>query len=266
MAEFPSIGGWLHTFSRAGVDFLYPPCCPLCNADLTTQDLRTGGVCPDCWAGLVRSRGTPCFRCGAPIGPNLDPALGCLYCHDEHFVFDRVFCLGVYENELRSACLRAKQTGAEPLASALGSGLAEHHREALAAIPIDVVVGIPQHWRLRWRRPHHAAETLAAALARRLKLRLSRSILKKVRATRFQAELNLTERRKNLKNAFDIGRSVFGRSFVGRSRVIAGATVLLVDDILTTGTTVNEASRVLKKAGASRVIVAVLARGLGHKP
>lgn len=256
MANFPHLGAWFHTLAKAGAGFLYPPACPLCCRGVS-EDLGaiTGGFCLPCWEALVHSRGAACLRCGATIGPNLDPAAGCSYCIQEHFAFDRVFCIGIYEDALRAACLRAKQNGAEPLAACLATSLWRKHEESLRQTPIDIVVGIPQHWLLRWVRPHHTADTLAAVLARRLQLPLGGHILKKVRWTRFQVHLGLTERRVNLKRAFA----------VTRPREIAGATVLLVDDILTTGTTANEAAKVLKKAGAARVVVAVLARGLGRR-
>lgn len=256
MSTFAHLSTWLRTFAKAGAGFLYPPVCPLCSHDVSEELAAiTGGFCQACWDALVHSRGAACLRCGATIGPNLDPAAGCSYCNQENFAFDRVFCIGVYEDALRAACLRAKQNGAESLAATLATSLWLKHAAALRQTPIDVVVGIPQHWLLRWVRPHHTADTLAAVLARRLQLPLGTHILKKVRFTRFQMHLGLTERRTNLKRAFA----------VARPRAIAGATVLLVDDILTTGTTANEAAKVLKKAGAARVVVAVLARGLGRR-
>ena len=123
----------------------------------------------------------------------------------------------------------------------------------MKTIGIDVVAAIPRFWLQRLVRRHNAAETLASALAGRLGVRFRRSALVKTRKTPDQTELPPTRRRKNLRGAFK----------VYLPRAVAGRTVLLVDDVLTTGTTANEASKVMRRAGAKRVLVAVLARGIG---
>ena len=114
---------------------------------------------------------------------------------------------------------------------------------------------VPQHWSRRlFGQGHHAAETIAATLARLLKADHVPSILKKIRRTPDQATLPATRRRTNLRGAFRT------RAAVG----LTGATVLLVDDILTTGSTANESAKALLAGGAGRVVVAVVARSLVH--
>jgi ComF family protein len=165
-----------------------------------------------------------------------------------------VIRLGVYEDSLRWACLRAKEPNGQILTAAAANLLWERQRNAFEQAQIDAVVPIPHHWTRRIRQSHSPSLTLAQVLARRLQVDFGAPILFKVRKTPLQSHLTATKRRANLRDAF----GVRGAS------VISGRSVLLADDVLTTGTTANEAAKVLRKAGAERVVVAVLARGLGQ--
>jgi competence protein ComFC len=248
---------WVRSFARGAADFVYPPACRLCTADLSESaaDSQLSPFCGTCRKELLMTRGPACIRCGAAIGPYLDPNVPCSMCRAERFAFERVIRLGVYDEALRTACLRCKDRHAEPLAAGLAELLWECESEALRESKIDVVIPVPQHWIKRFYHPHHAAETLAAVWASRLQVPLATHILKKSRWTRPQARLSPTDRRANLRNAFG------AESSAG----LAGAAVLLADDVMTTGSTAHETSKVLTQAGAARVIVAVVARGLGRR-
>jgi ComF family protein len=161
-----------------------------------------------------------------------------------------VIRLGLYDDTLRTACIRAKASHQFPLAAALANLMWLHERDDLDAEQIDVVLPVPRHWTKQLLRPHHAAETIARVLAWRLSKPPARGLLRKIKWTPDQSELSAADRKVNLKDAFAV-RSRF--------RSLADKTVLLVDDILTTGTTANECSRVLLSAGAAKVIVAVIA-------
>jgi ComF family protein len=196
-----------------------------------------------------------------PSGPFADFEAGCPACRRRRFRFDAVVALGTYEEPLRSLCLRLKHENAAWLAPRLGALLAESRlgpeRGAPDGfeIPEDAwVVPIPLHWRKCWRRRYNQAEGIARGIADRLGLRVHRS-LRRVVATRQLAGSGMgpTERAELMKGAFR----------ARRAPGLKGRVVLLVDDILTTGATSGEAARVLKSAGASRVMCAVLARAEG---
>jgi predicted amidophosphoribosyltransferase len=251
--RFPN---WLKAFVRGAADFVYPPACRLCSADV--PEAPPGALrafCEACRSNLLVTRGPACVHCGASIGPYLDPQVPCSLCRDERFAFERVFRLGVYDDSLRLACLRAKATGAEPLAAGLGELLWECESEGLASLGIDVVVPVPHHWLRRFYRSHNTAETLAGVWAARLNVPLATHILRKGRWTRSQARLPPYERRRNLRDVFRVSPAAG----------LVGATVLLADDVMTTGTTAHETAKVLVQAGAARVVVAVIARGLGRR-
>jgi len=248
---------WVRSLTRGAADFVYPPLCRLCAAELPEAAgvAPSGPFCEECRKELLINRGPACIRCGASIGPYLDPHVPCSLCRDERFAFERVIRLNVYDGALRTACLRSKERGAEPLAAGLGQLLWECESAALQSAKADVVVAVPRHWFRRFYRPHHAAETLASVWAARLQLPLGTHILRKRRWTRPQARLSPTERRGNLRNAFQ------AVSAAG----LSGAVVLLADDVMTTGTTAHETARVLTQAGALRVVLAVVARGMGRR-
>lgn len=235
---------------RAAIDFVYPPVCPLCFAE---RSAGISPICGQCEAELVPDEGPRCQRCAAPVGPHLDTSGGCVYCRRDRLAFQRAICLGVYGGLLRSACLQAKQSSGREAAAGLAELLWKRERESLQSIGADCVVAVPHHWTDRLRGRHNAAETIGLVLARRLLVPYAGSILRKTRRTPPQTSLLPSQRRKNLRQAF--------RS---RGRFPAGVTVLLVDDVLTTGTTAHEAARQLIAAGVERVVVAALARGLGR--
>jgi predicted amidophosphoribosyltransferase len=230
----------------------------LCTHELPEREpnaVPTAPFCDSCRTELLETRGPACVKCGASIGPYLDPNLPCSFCRNDNFAFERVYRLGVYDTALRSACVRAKSGASEPLAAGLAELLWECEREGLEQAKIDVVVPVPHHWLKRFYSPHNAAETLGSVWAGRLKVPQATHILRKCRWTRPQARLLPYERRQNLRNAF--------QAFSAEG--LHGAAVLLADDVMTTGTTAHEITRVLLQAGAARVVVAVVARGLGRR-
>jgi predicted amidophosphoribosyltransferase len=241
---------------RAGLDFVYPPACALCAAPLhaVSDGVVDRRLCPGCRTELTPAILNRCARCSAPVGPYLDTSQGCVHCRSDRFAFQRVVSLGVYEGALRTACLMAKAHGGAPLATGLAELLWLQGEVDLRALGADVVVPVPHHWTSRIRHGHFPPVTIGRALARRLKARWHAHILAKVRRTSSQVSLPVTDRRNNLRGAFRV---------VGGSR-LNGMTVLLVDDVLTTGTTAHRAATELNKAGASRVLVAVVARAIVH--
>lgn len=251
------VGLGLRSLWRHGLQFLYPPACVFCQVDLDDSDHcwnRAAPLCDECHATLTPEETPICLRCGAPVGPHLDSTNGCIRCKRDRFAFERVIRLGVYEDKLRQACLQAQQFSGEPLLAALTALLWDLRDDSLQQANFDLVVSVPQFCLNRLWRTHNPSGVIADELARRLQVPHRRRLLYKTRMTPPQTGLPPADRRKNLRNAFAV------RS----PRQVRDRSVLLVDDILTTGSTAHQLARVLKKAGARRIWVAVLARGLGH--
>jgi len=190
------------------------------------------------------------MRCGCMLPAESND---CPRCPETPFAFEGVVRLGSYEGALRSAVLRMKHAQQRPLSLALGALLADARHDELTALNVDVVVPVPMHWvRSRWR-GINSPEVLAERLARRLKVPMNSKLLVRRRRTLPQASLSVPRRKANVRGAFAVRPHADW----------AGARVLLVDDIMTTGATVNEASKTLRRAGVAAVVVAVLARAEG---
>ena len=230
------------------LELLFPRVCWGCSASLPGEP---AAFCTGCRAALTRDPHATCPRCAATVGPHVNTADGCLKCRAEHFAFDAVCRLGPYDDPLRETLLRLKNQAGEGLAEVLGDLFAEHAADALRELGAEVVVPVPLHWLRRWQRGYNQSEAVAYALADRLRLPcLPRCLCRRQHTPMQHHQSSPTARRLNVKDAF---RAAPGTAFRDR-------TVLLVDDVMTTGSTTHEAARVLKAAGAARVVVAVLAR------
>jgi ComF family protein len=234
------------------VDFVLPPACTFCTRDLQHDFEATVdriSLCGKCRRKFTSDERSACLKCGMPVGPYVDTSQGCPECSRRHFRFDQVIRLGVYDDALRTACIRGKSRGAEALAASLALMLLKERRSLFAEFAPDIIVPIPQHWLHWFTRPHHQALTMAEVLAEDLEVPCDNRIVRKSRLTVDQSNLPRSKRLTNLHQAYRIRRH----------HNLAGKRVLIVDDILTTGTTSNEVAKVLRKAGVTSVAVAVIA-------
>jgi ComF family protein len=247
----PALRKTVGEFCRAGLDFVYPPACLLCGCDIPFR--REHQFCASCQRNLAPVILDACQRCGAPVGPYLETSLGCIHCRTTPFHFDGLVQLGVYQNLLRRACLTIKKPGKEPLTQALAELLWSREMARLEQAKVERVLCVPRHWTRRLAAHHNPSETLARWFAGRLGVPFYVHQVRKSRRTPKQASLPPSRRRTNLREAFGLRHSPS----------LANRNILLVDDVLTTGTTANRICRLLRKAGANSITVAVIARGLG---
>ena len=238
--------------ARAAVNLLYPPSCSACGAEAT---LAPDGapVCESCRSAMVDAS-PACPACGMPLPMVTGQSLGCPACRRQKQRFDAVVRLGRYESLLRETVLRTKHRAEEPLTVACAKLLIEERRSDLAALQPDRLVPIPMHWTRRLIRGVNGPEVLARQLSKQLGMPASPHGLRRTRQTRPQAQLTPWQRQQNVRGAFRASPRV----------TWSGVRVLLIDDILTTGATANEAAATLRRAGASFVGVAVLARAIEH--
>ncbi|SFI27138.1 ComF family protein [Planctomicrobium piriforme] len=244
---------WTGRLCRDAMDFLYPIGCLWCGQQLSRADGSAGDLCTKCRITIAPHLGNCCQRCSAAVGPYIKTDEGCVHCQRDRLHFERAISLGSYEGELRRACLRCKQPGQRPLTTALTMELCQREQNLLKDWQIDLVVPVPHHWTDRVRIADHAADAVSDQISRFLMVPVDRHILAKQKRTPKQHELTATQRRNNLRGAFQVNRSAR----------LSGVRVLLTDDVLTTATTANRATRMLLDAGASSVHVAVLARSTG---
>lgn len=247
----------------AALRLLFPPRCACCDAELAdgaplpgSREVPAGWrLCGPCEAAMVPAEWTACPRCAAPRPPQALNRAQCAACQGNRnkLRFDAAVALGNYAGPLREAVLRMKRYSGEPLAAAVGGLLWKHRAAELRAFGPDLVVPVPIHWRRRFQRASNSPEVVADVLGRGLDVPVERLLLR-WRATLPQAALPPGKRFENVRGAFRLRR---------KPRPINGASILLVDDILTTGATCSEAAGVLKRAGAARVMAVVIARASG---
>jgi ComF family protein len=231
------------------IHLLYPGICPVCARPLPPDGPP---LCDTCRSALTHEPHHTCPRCAGTVGPFAALDVGCTHCRDVSFHFERVLRLGPYEGLLQEVILRLKHVSHDGLAETLGALWAEHAGAELRGAGATVLIPVPLHFRRLWQRGYNQSAALAHGLAARLRLPCRPRWLRRIRHTPKQTEQTPAARRENVKGAF---RAVRG--------ALAGQTVLLVDDVMTTGSTVSEAARALRDAGARRVVVAVLARAHG---
>jgi ComF family protein len=226
-------------------NLLFPDECRICVAPLA--NLSRIPICPAC---LAKPRPFiaehACRVCFSPLAYLPGEHDLCSLCRRNHISFDAVYSYGSYEGTLRELIRLFKYAKIETLAWPFGKLMVQ-------AIPpdqlCDMVIPMPMHWYRLWQRGFNQAELLSRPIARRYGLTVSHN-LRRVRLGKTQAGLGATARRQNLRQAFQ----------VKRSSEVRDKRILLIDDVLTTGSTLAAAAAVLKTAGAKHVTALTLAR------
>jgi len=241
-----TLGAAVRALPGIALDALLPPRCLVCGQGVD----RPGSLCGACWRGLTFLAPPLCAACGFPFDYDLGADTLCGACHQEPPAYDRARAVLRYDAVSRGLLLGFKHGDRTEGAPAFGEWLARAGAELISEC--DVVVPVPLHrWRLFARRYNQSA-LLAHALGRASGLPVLPDSLRRVRNTASQGRLSAAARRRNVAGAFRVAP--------GAAERLGGRRVLLVDDVLTTGATVEACARTLKRAGAAGVDVLTLAR------
>jgi ComF family protein len=231
---------------RAAIDLIYPPGCIACQA--ATGEPR--GLCAACWSGIRFIERPFCERLGTPFQVDLGQPLLSPAAMADPPVFERARAVAEYDGTASLLVHRLKYNDRLELARSLGAMMVRAGAELLGTA--DVIVPVPLHrWRL-WRRRFNQAMALAKVVAVEGGVPCDPSLLARVKHTRRQVGLTKAQRQENLQGAFRVPPDARAR--------LKGKRVLLVDDVLTTGSTANAAARALLRGGAVAVDILAFAR------
>jgi ComF family protein len=232
----------------------YPEECRLCRSPVESWD--DGVACAQCWDDPTLTRiltGSVCAKCGAPVGPTTAayPAGGsgrfCGVCYSAPFTSARA--CGVYSGAFEVSILSLKTTPhiCPRLRGIIRRTFSEHHQVLYS----DVVIPVPLHRLREKQRGFNQAAIIARLISREYGLRFDNGTLSRIKPTeRHRAGMDASDRAQSVERAF----------VTARPELIKGASVLLVDDVYTTGSTMSAATKCLLDAGAQQVKVLTIAR------
>jgi ComF family protein len=227
------------------VDLLFPPLCVSCREPLGGGH----GFCAACWGGIAFLDGPMCDCCGLPF--EFDPGAGtrCAACLARPPAFDRARAIFAYDEKSRGPILALKHADRLDLVPGFAHWLERTGATLLEAS--EMIVPVPLHRARLWQRRYNQAAELARALGRRVSKPVALQALARSRPTESQGAMaSAAGRRRNVQGAFKVPEP-------GR---VKDRSILLVDDVLTTGATVEACAQALKRAGASQVHILALAR------
>lgn len=234
--------------TAAAGELIFPRVCVGCGGN---SDRPAGHLCWECFRLLPLLNDSCCERCGRPVETAETHAFLCGACRDHLPAFDRARVAGKFQGSLRRLAHAFKYSRALWLTDDLAELVAGCVLAQFEPAAVDVVVPIPL-FRTRARsRGYNQAALLGAEVARRLDRPFRPRALMRVRDTGTQTRLSAVARRLNVRDAFVAREAGW----------VVGRTVLLVDDVMTTGATLSEAARALKAGGAWRVWAVAAARG-----
>ena len=231
------------------IDLILPASCSYCRSPV--RDSGIPRFCKECWSDFSPLQGPVCPSCGKPFGSPESladsPEHECFHCRKTPPHYDQALAAGLFEGPLREAIHIFKYRPLRSLGEPLARWMAGQVR---MTVPLDMAMPVPLHKKRLRHRGFNQALLLAHGVSERFAMPLNYDNLMRVRYTRPQVELSGRERAENVRGAFNLIRPAEVRD----------KRILLIDDVFTTGATMNECAKVLKDAGAASVTVLTLAR------
>ena len=237
--------------ARLALDVALPTLCVACREPVDGE-----GVCAECWAKLSFIEPPYCPRLGIPFVYDPGPDMLSMEAIASPPAYQRARAAVRYDEVARMLVHTLKYQDRTDLAPAMGRWMARAGRELLEGA--DALIPVPLHWKRGWSRRYNQSGALAHIIARQSGVKVRGEVLRRVRATEQQIGLSRPQRASNVQGAFKVAPD--------RQHFIAGRRVALIDDVLTSGATVDACARALLRAKATAVDVLVFARVVdGHR-
>jgi ComF family protein len=229
------------------VNLFYPVTCSLCGEDL--NPIFQANICNRCRNSFNLIVGNICQKCGAPLQ---NEGKFCYICktRPKEYIFDEMRSVYEYKGSIRKLILKFKYSNRSFLAKDFGKEMYKIMQNNNFYKETDFIIPVPLNIIRRIKRGYNQAALLANELSAKTDIAVLKNVLFRKKITKPQFKLSKTERLKNIKNSF----------FVKNRKIIAGKNILLVDDIVTTASTICACSSILKFCGASKVFILTLSR------
>jgi len=229
------------------INVVFPPRCPMCDRVITVSD--KGKLCRKCESEVITLDDQICMKCGRKIADTREEY--CISCKSRRHVFSQGKVMFSYDGCVRNSLHRFKYANRKEYAQYYGEKAAERYGDWIRQKEIGLIVPVPMHKKKKNFRGYNQAEVFARCLSDKTGIPYTTEV-KRVKNTKPQSGMNETERKNNLQNAFKIS-----------TNVVKYKRILLVDDIYTTGSTVDELARVLIQEQAYEIFVLCIASGEG---
>ncbi len=243
---FQQLSSFVRLTGTRALNILVPPLCIGCDEPAT----EAHALCSACWRSIEFLTPLCCDKCGAPFDVTEQEGMLCAACHKEPPAYDKARAAMIYDDASKGLVLRFKHGDATWLAPSLARWIQQAGQGFWPEI--DALIPVPLHRRRLFDRRYNQAAMLALETGRLVGKPAYVDVLCRSRATESQGKMNRRQRQENVKGAFTVSPRWRDK--------IAEKTLALVDDVMTTGATVEACANVLKKAGAKAVIVLTLAR------
>lgn len=223
-------------------DIFFTHSCYICKESINHE-----GICNDCWKKLKFITNPKCKICGYPFefhDEDINKDLICLKCLRKYPKFDKNISSLRYNEASKNIIIPFKHSNKTILKNFISEIMISSGKELIDQC--DFIIPIPIHFKRLIKRKYNQSALLAHTISKKTKKKYL-PVLKRIKFTESQGHLTTKERIKNVKNNFEINKKY--------KKIIIGKTALLIDDVITTGATINECARVLKNNGFSRVLV-----------
>ena len=241
---------------RDGVlDVIYPRHCPICDGLLPVLEIndgriRTGRMLHKSCARKIRYvTGASCMKCGKPLPSSEKEREYCTDCRRVRHVFDRGYSVFDYRS-ISGSIYKFKYMGRQEYARFYGAAVKRHLGKELQKLGIDAIIPVPMYKAKEIKRGYNQADIFAEMVGRELEIPVYKNVIKRNKNTLPMKKLDVRGRRNNLKKAFNIARND-----------VKFKCILIIDDIYTTGSTIDEIAHEFRTAGVSRIYFLTLAIG-----
>lgn len=239
---------FIHNIKETILMMLYPIKCPFCGELTGSKYIQ---ACEKCRQKLPYIRGPRCYKCGKPVSE--EETEYCMDCTKKEHYFTQGISLWSYDESVKKAVYDLKYKNQREFAGYFAKELIKVYYRQIKAWDADAVIPVPIHKKRYRQRGFNQAELVARAISSYMQIPVETDYVVRVKNTKPQKELNDKERQKNLKNAFKINQNG-----------VKLKKVIIVDDIYTTGATVDVVAELLLSAGITNVYVITLCIGKGY--